>query len=487
MIKREIRSQPLSFPTLYILASVLIAGISIASVTLREGFESRTITYLLIGFLAFITLEPMLQRILRHSFDLAEPGVWFAIFYFVHFGVRAIYDLIFGSPILGLEPGAKDVGLLNTALGVSIIGLLAFWIGYHRRLGKVIAHALPTLPRTWNINIALFVALVCFIFGWSLRIFSIIQVGGWGAWLEANKYEILAQAEGTMYINILANLAKVGLFIVFILARLRRHLNYWFLFTIFLIPELIYWLFSGSRAQFIFVLLGLLICVYMTSKKGHQVSIKLSKWVVILVILLIVLFPFFSTLRGGGANFKFLLTQSSAFWEQPLLLFELIMSRQHGLDSLGTLIEQISKGEPFTWGSEYLLILVSWIPRAIWPDKPVISLGKIFYEKFYPPIFHEGTAVAVTLPGQFYWDFGIVGVVIGMFLIGVIWQILFRYLVYPSDNLSNILIVSIMFPTFFITVEQCVVSLLTMHLFQFLVLVFVVLALKSKTLKMEVY
>jgi oligosaccharide repeat unit polymerase len=466
---------------------VVIAGISIALISFGGALESRIITYLLVVFLAFITFGPIIHRVLRRSLDLVEPCIWFAFYYFLHFGVRAIYDLIFGSPILGLKLGMKDVELINTALGVSIIGVLSFWIGYRMRLGRVIARTLPVLPKAWNASIVLTVALLCLIFGWSLHIFSIIQEGGLNAWLRADKYEILAQVKGTVYLNILANLSEVGLFIIFILARLRKHLSYWFLFTIFLILELTYRFFSGSRAQFVFVLFGLLTCTYMTSKREHQESMKFSKWVAIGILLAIVLYPLFSVLRGGIGNLSFLLDIYLFLWREPMQIFEIIMGRQHGLDSLCILIERVPEEEPYTLGLEHLLILVSWIPRAFWPEKPTISVGKIFYEKFYPAIFHEGTAVAVTLPGQFYWDLGITGVIIGMFLIGVLWQILFRYLVQPSDNLSNILVVSIMFPTFFVIVEQSVESLLTMHLFQFLVLIFVVFALRGKTLKMEVH
>lgn len=485
MIKERLAGKRPLFPIRYILTGMVMIGIGIASAILGQALESYTITYLLVIVLAFITFGPILRRILEHSFDLAEPGIWFALFYFAHFGVRAIYDLIFGSPILGLGPGAKDVGLLNAALGVSIIGLLAFWIGYHARLGKVVAHALPVLPKKWNQPIALFSALLFLIFGWSLRIFFITQAGGLGAWLEVNKYEMLAQAKGTVYLSILANLAKIGLFVIFILARVRKHSIYWLLFTAFLMPELAYEFFSGSRAQVVFVLLGLLICFYMTSKRGHEVSMKLGKWIVILVALAVILFPLLSVLRGGVTEPQMVLDYSSVFWKDPMKLFELIWARQHGLDSLGILIERVPKEEPFTMGSELLLVLVAWIPRAFWPEKPTISLGKIFYEKFYPPIFHEGTAVATTLPGEFYWDLGLIGVIIGMMLIGVIWQILFKYLVYPLGNLSNILVVSIMFPTFFVAVEQSIESLLTMHLFQYLVFVVAVLVFRRKVIRTE--
>jgi len=449
-----------------------------------NSFASRATTYLLVGILGLLVFGPILQRILKHSFDLAEPGIWFALFYFTHFGFRAIYDLTFGSPVLGFGPESVNFGLVNAALGVSIIGVLTFWAGYHAPFGKAFANSFGMLPRKWSRSRALQAAILCTAFGWSLRIFLIFyQAGGVRGWLAANKYIELAQAQGTTYLSILSGLATVGLLIFFILARVLRKCKYWLLFTVFLVPELAFRFVSGSRAQFIFLLLGLLICLYMISKQDYKTTMRYSRWVAALIILLIFLFPLFSIIRGGIRDPEEILLRASNFWKNPVRILYLIGGRQMGLDSLALVIDHVSRGEPYTLGSELNLVAVAWIPRKVWPDKPIISVGKIFYEKFYPPIFHEGTSVALTLPGEFYWAFGFVGVIIGMLVIGILWRFLFEYLVRHKENLSNILVVSFMFPLFFILAEQTLVTLLTMHLFQFIVVAIVALAIRGRTVE----
>ncbi|MCL0030151.1 oligosaccharide repeat unit polymerase [Thermodesulfovibrionales bacterium] len=462
----------------------LVTGI--VSIGFIDVFESREVTYLLVGLLSLVVFGPIWYRIHKRSLDWIEPGIWFALFYFAHFGVRAIYNLMFGSPIIGLSLGAGDLGLLNVALGVSIIGLLVFWLGYRVHFGKIVGNSLPVLPRKWNITSALVVALLCILFGWGLRIFLALQVGGEGgvaAWLAADKFVVFAQAEGTMYLNIFANLAKVGLFIIFILARMYKYPIYWFLFAFLLVPELVFNFIGGSRAQFIFLLLGLVVILYMTSGRGYKASMRYGRWAAILIIALIVLFPIFSALRGGITTPQAVLSHATLFWADPTRLFEVVWARQHGLDSLAVVIEHVPEIEPFALSQQLFLPLIAWVPREFWPEKPTISLGKIFYEKFFPPIFHEGTAVAVTLPGQFYWALGLAGVIMGMFFIGVLWQVLFKYLVQPTNNLSNILVVSMIFPMFFVIVEQTTVALLTMHLFQFLLIVLITLTIRGKSVK----
>ena len=473
------------FRLLQILPAAFLGLLSaIIAVKFVNSFASITTAYLLIGILGILVFGPILYRIARHSLDIAEPGIWFAVYYFTHFGVRAIYDIVFGSLVLGFGPESVNFDLVNTALGVSIIGFLAFWTGYHMFVGKAFANSLAVLPRNWSLNRALCAAIFCVVLGWSFRAFLVYyQAGGIGAWLKANKYIVLAQAQGTMYLSILSSLSTVGWLIFFILARVFKKRKYRFLFTLFFVPDLAFQFASGSRAQFIFLLLMLLIALYMTSKRNYKTNIRYTCGAAVLITLFIFLFPFFSLIRGGIRNLEEIFVQTLNFWQSSKELFYLIGSRQVGLDSLAIVVDCVPKEEPYTLGSELTLVGIAWIPRKIWPDKPVVSLGKIFYERFYPPIFHEGTSVAITLPGEFYWAFGLIGVIIGMLVIGILWRLLFEYLVRPKGNLSNILVTSFMFPSFFVLAEQTLVSLLTMHLLQFIMIVIITLAIHRRTVE----
>jgi oligosaccharide repeat unit polymerase len=464
-----------------------LAFFSTLSAIVAVGFvnflANQAITYLLVFILGLLVFGPILRRIVKRSFDIAEPGIWFALFYFTHFGLRAIYDLTFGSKILGFGPESVDFDLINAALGVSIVGLLMFWTGYHTSLGKAFANSFPRLPFTWSRSRALLIAIVCTIFGWSLRIFTIFyQSGGISAWITANKYEIFTQSQGTVYLSIFSDLAMVGLLIFFILAKMSRRRKYWFLFIFSFILDSIFRFLSGSRGQFIFLLLSLAIGLYMKSRRDYKTSIRYAFWAAVLVLLLIFLFPLFSIIRVGLENPVETFSRASDFWKDPLILFNLIGGRQVGLESLALVIDHTPE-EPYTLGSELALVAVAWVPRKVWPGKPIISVGKIFYKKFYPAIYHEGTSVAVTLPGEFYWAFGLAGVVMGMLIIGILWRFLFEYLVRPKHNLSNILVVTFVFSGFFVAIEQTLGSLLTTHLLTFVMIVIITFVIHGRAAK----
>lgn len=457
----------------------ILAGFT--AISLANSFESRNVTYLLILTLCFFTFFPVFQRLVRRSFDVAEPAVWFVFYFFIHFGVRAISILIFGSPILGISSGAWDLGSINAALSVAIFSILMFWIGYHLNIWNVVLRFLPTLPRFWSETRALVGVFFCLILGWGMRFYLMYsQGGGITGWLAADKY-VLFTKEGLGYITFLSNVAYIGLLMVFIMALIYRKQKYWILFASCLVPESIYRFYGGSRAQFVFLLMELLIIQYMSSKRTFAESIRCLHRMVFVGLCGFFLYPFFSVMRGGVQNLSVVFLKTISLWRAVPQVFEMIMIRQHGLDSLALVVEKVPRIEPYSFGSEILFPLIAWIPRSFWPDKPTVSLGRIFYSKFYPPIFHEGTAVAVTIPAELYWALGFIGVTCGMLCIGVVWRCLFEYVVRPRGNVSNILLVGSMFPSFFVVVEQSLDFLLTMHFLQFITLVFICLLIGGRS------
>lgn len=475
-----------SIAGIYLLALTGVM-VGIILVTYADAFERRGATYLLVGLLGLLVWGPVLWRVSGHSLDLAEPGIWFALFYFAHFGIRAIWDLTYGSPFLGLGPGAKDFGLVNTALFVSIIGFLSFWFGYWTRAGRAVARLLPSLPCKWNWSLVLPAAVLSAVLGWIVRVLVVVlEAGSFSAWMAANKDELLRLAEGTTYLEIMSgSLVTVALFLILIKAGIGHDSRLWTLFGLLFVSEALFGFIRGSRGAPLFLLLKVAIGFYMTSERTHKASLRFAWLTGTIVVLGCVLFPVVSAARflGIGGMGEFL--SSHLLWD-PGELFRLVWDRLHGLDSLALIISKVPSEVPYTFASELGLLVISWIPRRIWLEKPTISLGEIFYKTLVPSgLFGEGTSVAITLPGQFYWDLGIVGIVIGMSLVGILWRFLHEYFVRPKGNLSNVLVVATVFPSFFIPVEQDLVSIFTGHLFGLFVVLIAALVVAKKR-KIEV-
>jgi len=80
--------------------------------------------------------------------------------------------------------------------------------------------------------------------------------------------------------------------------------------------------------------------------------------------------------------------------------------------------------EPFRHGQTPLVALLSPIPRAVWPDKP-IGLGKEitryiggYYGLFYDPT--QSFSITPTIVGDLYANFGVTGILLGGLFVGIL-------------------------------------------------------------------
>jgi hypothetical protein len=62
----------------------------------------------------------------------------------------------------------------------------------------------------------------------------------------------------------------------------------------------------------------------------------------------------------------------------------------------------------------------AFVPRVLWPDKPTVTRGAWFssYLGLYDTEADATTAIGMTAAGELYWNFGIIGVLVGMIAIG---------------------------------------------------------------------
>lgn len=90
------------------------------------------------------------------------------------------------------------------------------------------------------------------------------------------------------------------------------------------------------------------------------------------------------------------------------------------IDTFDTLLQGVSHAHQFgfQFGAKVLSIVLCFVPRGVWPEKPVVSgleIGRQLYARGL-----VGTPnLSMPIVGDFYMDFGIVGVVIGALVVAV--------------------------------------------------------------------
>ncbi len=106
-----------------------------------------------------------------------------------------------------------------------------------------------------------------------------------------------------------------------------------------------------------------------------------------------------------------------------------------GLETLMVVISQVPSNISFYNGE--LIVeanLLPFTPRILFPMKKAIYGYNSFWEDFIHLITEAKTEQFVSLPGQFYLDFGILGIVVGSFIVGLFFKTIYGYFLFNRSN-----------------------------------------------------
>lgn len=117
--------------------------------------------------------------------------------------------------------------------------------------------------------------------------------------------------------------------------------------------------------------------------------------------------------------------------------WRIIAGRSANLDLLADVVRQTGTTVPF-WGGETYLSLVGFaVPRFIWPTKPTKTLGQDFGHRYgYLDSWDTWTSINLPFLVEFYANFGEIGILIGMVIVGVLYRLLDNDLNRPRQPLQ---------------------------------------------------
>jgi len=115
--------------------------------------------------------------------------------------------------------------------------------------------------------------------------------------------------------------------------------------------------------------------------------------------------------------------------------FETSAGRSANLDLLADVIRRTPREIPYWGGTTYLSLVGSFVPRFLWPDKPTKELGQDFGHR-YGYIGSRDSRTAINLPilVEFYVNFGALGVVLGMIIVGMVYRLVERAVNNPGQD-----------------------------------------------------
>jgi oligosaccharide repeat unit polymerase len=112
----------------------------------------------------------------------------------------------------------------------------------------------------------------------------------------------------------------------------------------------------------------------------------------------------------------------------------------NGIDVSKTahIMSAVGRQLDFEWGWTLLNFFFIWIPRQVWPNKPVNIDTMIGMQVFGAETYGAG-AVPPGLIAEMYWNFWIPGVIVGCFLLGYFLRVVFTQFSAYSDNRNVVL------------------------------------------------
>ena len=249
--------------------------------------------------------------------------------------------------------------------------------------------------------------------------------------------------------------------LAFLFKYLRKSKHYIILSLLTSMPIILILFVQGTRYTILFSVAGLTLVLL------GNVKIKMKN--IILLVAVGILFLFLSEVmlesRGQGLV-EYLDSEKE---ESTGEFIEMFYSREGVIKTNTWLIEYFDEN-PYKYGLSNSFILIFWIPRFIWPEKPTM-LGHWLIREVQPSGYGAGHSVSYGFAGDAYVDFGLIGGAIFSLFLGAFLFFLDRTNNKVSKSEFNILFVAITIPFTFFAIRSFQTAFMNLvGMFLFLIL-----------------
>jgi hypothetical protein len=410
----------------YFLALILAVVIIILNL-LAPGKPANEQRFLA-SFVLVLSFIPILICVKR-----GEPGIPFLALFGLIYGVYyALPIFTLKNHVIGLT--VINEGALGKALQLAALGLPMLLFSYYKLPGKSIKRYAPKISIFWDYPKA--------------RLWGVVMIicGLGSSFLSSVIHVPLAFAQ---VFNFLFQLPLIGMGILFMLQMkgaldLRMKLLLWGVF----LP--IYILIVLGTGSLIELLLAAIFFFFIYWNFKHKIPWKMLFCVILFSALLLSVKYEFRLIAWAGAK------KEANFIEKGLLfvkfgsqakdsyskVYKTVVDRTgYNLLTFGQVVDFTPALIPYSMGKTYLAILWAPLPRVIFPWKPKMALGQEFGHRYslLNPSDHV-TSYNLAQLIEMYMNFGIIGVIVGMFLMGVIYRFFYEIFCHPEAGEGGLLI-----------------------------------------------
>ncbi len=361
-------------------------------------------------FATYVVLSLFLHP--RHSL-LSDP---FAIHNLTR--VNLLVGCVFSTLYVASDTLLHNEALVLTALTVTFVSLLL------ADVGVLFLRSAPTTASVADDNDGLIYRLLFLLFlaGWSWRVYAFSQ-GLLQGTLLGTKLELSGSSNALGTLNGLAGIAMWGC--VIFSRRPRRNLP-------LVGAEVLWLLVTGSKAATLYILVPFVMVLY----RRDLIRIDL-RFVAGVAVLLVVFVGSFVVIHGYRVAVAKQIVDVGYAELSPVRAVSEIEVDPEDFQLVGqSLTERLNFAERFLlildvddreprdhwYGRSYLMALTWAVPRAVWTDKPSMSLGRFFATEYLGWGEESRSEAGVTLWGEGFLNFGILGALVAP----GIWMILLQ-------------------------------------------------------------
>ena len=357
--------------------------------------------------------------------------------YMVHL-VLPVFTQYFAPEGTGGVLDFKRLDPSDVAAGqmVTLAGLVMMLLGFYLPVGKALASLAPEPRYDWSHNAALSVAFVMIPLGWSIYL--------------AGQFGLIPTRAGSGFLGQIASSIFFGIALLTILYIRNRSRVALMMLIVLIPPTMAFNFFTGSKRLFL-TALAMVAIPYIVIDRRIRTS-----WIIAAVAMLVILYPvaqFYREVVQRGftlsavevlSNPARALGTIAAFTSgiEPLEYvtagFRATGLRLNALTLPCIIVRDTPDVVPFQGGWSIGYIFVSYIPRVLWPDKPVTTIGQWITDN-YGAGPHIRSNTGPSWIGELYMNFGNPGVIFGMLLMGLFFRLLQQICFQPGASIPLLL------------------------------------------------
>jgi len=359
--------------------------------------------------------------------------------FFLDYILRTLYVLVRPyDPETLLHPEILNPQIRNAVLMYLGLGVFCFLNGYYSQIPTRLANRLPSLRHSWLERGLLGKAMLLYVVGIAATLYGYshgFYIGAFSSGLTPATWEALD------YVQHFSMYTWYAVFAMLVVSAPRTGAARRLVIYVMLGGVLVQTVLGGSKGL-VFSLLFLLLVFY----NYRKTRVGIWAYIVGAVVGLLVIFPLLNTYRSthfsisGGFSLELGTALSDTLVSSYRELASMtpgeyvdnaitqLMRRQHEIDSFATIIAKTGISSPYLLGSDFIWIVpTAVIPRLIWPSKPFPQDGVIFDTEYWSA--YPGANAGPPFVGDLYMNFGLPGVIVGMFFLGILCRFVYLYFI----------------------------------------------------------